>query len=418
MSLPEALRHTAYVDCFSGLSGDMFLAALLHAGLPLEHLTTSLALLDLDGYQVAVESTANQSGIQATQVRVLVNGQPGHRHWRAIRQLIERSRLPEAVTRRALAIFQVLAQAEAKVHGCAVEEVHFHEVGAVDSIVDIVGAAIGLDYLGIHTLTCAPLPMPRGWVRSEHGPLPLPAPAVCEILHNLPVYGVDCPMELVTPTGAAIVKAMASDFGPLPAMAISRVGYGAGSHGRPDGRPNLLRLLLGQSLAVAEAQQVTVMETNLDDWSPETFPHVSERLFQHGALDVALIPIQMKKGRPGFTIQVICPPEQTLAVQEILLNETSAIGLRCRREERRTLPRALGRVETALGPIRAKLVFTPGGPRLTPEYEDCRRLAQRTGLAIGEIYRAVLAQPQEAFQPDPSPGAEADGHHHSGHGGH
>ena len=398
MSNPPA----AHADCPSGISGDMFLAALIDAGLPLAVLREELGRLDLEGYRLSAHTSTRQAGIKATGITVEVTGEPQPRTWLDIRELIEKSRLAPAVKDQALAIFATLAQAEAAVHGCLAEEVHFHEVGAVDSIVDVVGAAIGLSYFQINELTASPLPMPsQGWTASAHGPLPLPAPAVCELVRGLPVYGVEVAQELVTPTGAAILKVLAVGFGPLPAMTVERVGYGAGSNLRADGRPNLLRIMIGRRQDLPEAQVVTVIETSLDDWSPETFPHVSDRLFDAGALDVYLLPIQMKKGRPGFRLEVIAPPATAQGVAGRLLAETSAIGLRLREERRITLPRVLGTVATELGPVRAKLATAPQGPRLTPEYEDCRRLALASGLPIGEIYRAVLRQPEASFTPDP-----------------
>jgi len=398
MTSPGSRQVTAYLDCFSGISGDMFLGALLNAGLPLELLTDTLRQVDLSGFRILCQPTTQHSAIQGTQVQVTVSGNPPTRDWHAIRDLLLASRLTESIKARAIAIFQVLAAAEATVHGCPLDHVHFHEVGAVDSIVDIVGAAIGLDYFRIDTLTCAPLPLATGWVQTAHGKLPLPAPAVCEILKEIPVYGVAMDMELVTPTGAAIVKACATEFGPMPTMTINSVGYGAGSHCRPDGLPNLLRLIIGETVRGDEAQQVTIIETNVDDWSPETFPYLSEQLFALGALDVALIPIQMKKGRPGFTIQVIAPPATAFALQQLLLTETSAIGLRFRQEQRRTLPRRLGTIPTQLGEVKVKLVETPAGPRVTPEYEDCRRIATERRISIAEVYRAVAAQPPDNFR--------------------
>ncbi len=395
-------RPAAHADCPSGISGDMFLAALIDAGLPLAVLREELGRLDLEEYQLLAHTSTRQAGIKATGITVEVTGEPHPRTWRDIRELLEKSRLTPAVRDKASAIFAVLAQAEATVHGCLAEEVHFHEVGAVDSIVDVVGAAIGLTYFQIGELTASPLPMPsQGWTASAHGCLPLPAPAVCELVRGLPVYGVEVAQELVTPTGAAILKALAGGFGPLPAMIVERVGYGAGLNLRADGRPNLLRIMIGRRQDVPEAQVVTVIETSLDDWSPETFPHVSDRLFAAGALDVYLLPIQMKKGRPGFRLEVIAPPEMAQGVAGLLMTETSAIGLRLREERRITLVRVLGTVATELGPVRAKLATTPHGPRLTPEYEDCRRLALATGLPIDEIYRAVIRQPSSNFTSDP-----------------
>ncbi|MDP2104394.1 MAG: LarC family nickel insertion protein, partial [Desulfobulbaceae bacterium] len=246
-------------------------------------------------------------------------------------------------------------------------------------------------------LTCSPLPMGRGSVKSSHGVLPLPAPAVCELVKGVPIYGVDVEMELVTPTGAAIVKACAREFGPLPAMTIVKVGHGAGSKQRPDGQANLLRLMIGEATAASEAQEVIVIETNLDDWSPETYPFLCERLFARGALDVALVPIQMKKGRPGFIIQVIASPVHAYGLRQTLLCETSAIGVRFRREERHTLPRRLGVIPTSFGDVKVKQIDMPVGRRITPEYEDCRRIALEVGVPIAEVYRAVISQPLDAF---------------------
>lgn len=381
-------RSIAYIDCFSGISGDMFLGALLDAGLPVEELRRQLNLLDLDGYTLTV-GKKTCGAIAATTLLVESSESHPHRTLGDIRQLIAASHLAEPVKATALAIFSLLAEAEAKVHGRPVDAVHFHEVGGIDSIVDIVGAAIGLAALKITRLHCAPLPMPRGWVRCAHGLLPLPAPAVCKLLHGVPTYGVELDQELVTPTGAAIVKALASAYGPLPPMTMSAVGYGAGSQELSNGQPNLLRLILGTARIAVEAQEVEVIETHLDDWSPETFPYLSERLFFLNALDVALIPIQMKKGRPGFLLRVICDRAVALAVKECILSETTAIGLRFRTEQRWTLPREAGTVPTRWGEVKAKKVTTPAGEVLTPEYEDCKRVAIAHHVPIKEVYAEV-----------------------------
>jgi len=382
----------------------MFLGALLDAGLPLDLLTETLAGLDLpESYQLLCLSTTRQSSLQAMQFEVKVAEQSPARDWQAIQKMLQDSRLPQAIRARALAIFEVLAVAEAKVHGCPLSQVHFHELGAVDSIIDIVGAAIGLEYFQIEQLVSAPLPWSRGWVQSGHGLLPLPAPAVCELLQGIPVYGVELEMELVTPTGAALVKACATGFGPLPPMAIRQVGLGAGSKTRADGRPNLLRLMIGEGSVEPEAQRVSIIETNLDDWSPETFPFLSEQLLAQGALDVTLISVLMKKGRPGFTLQVMAPPSLVFPLQQRILMETTAIGLRLREEDRRTLPRRLGTVETPYGLVKVKWIDSPSGPRLTPEYEDCRRLALTLGVAIAEIYRAVAARSPQDFHEETHP---------------
>lgn len=378
----------AYIDCFSGVSGDMFLGALLDAGLPLEILRSQLALLDLAGYELAADKT-RKGALAATALSVIAEEGHHHRTFSHIEALIAGSGLSQPVKETAIAVFTTLAQAEATVHGRAVADVHFHEVGAVDSIVDIVGAAIGIHYLNITTVHCAALPMGSGWVECAHGRLPLPAPAVCAILTDVPSYGVELNQELVTPTGAAIVKTLATAFGPMPPMQIRTVGYGAGSRELENGQPNLLRLIIGQSETVAEAQQVEVIETHLDDWSPEGYPYLCEQLFTLGALDVALIPIQMKKGRPGFLLRAISDRARALAVKECILRETTAIGLRFRTEQRWTLPRETGTVPTPWGPVQVKLVATPAGKILTPEYEDCRRLAAAQKVPLREIYRIV-----------------------------
>jgi len=381
-------RTIAYLDCFSGISGDMFLGALLDAGLPLTELQSQLSLLGLDGYTLTV-GKKSCGAIAATTLAVQSAESHPHRTLADIRRLITASRLAEPVKETALAIFALLAEAEAKVHGKPVETVHFHEVGGIDSIVDIVGAAIGLEALKITRLHCAPLPMPRGWVQCAHGLLPLPAPAVCELLQGVPTYGVELSQELVTPTGAAIVKALATGYGPMPPMTMTGVGYGAGSQELANGQPNLLRLVLGTARTAVEAQEVEVVETHLDDWSPETFPYLSERLFALGALDVALIPIQMKKGRPGFLLRVICDRAASLAVKECIFSETTAIGLRFRIEQRWTLPREGGTVPTRWGAVRVKKVTTPAGEVLTPEYEDCKRLAAANNVPLKEVYAEV-----------------------------
>ncbi len=262
-------------------------------------------------------------------------------------------------------------------------------MGAVDSIIDTVGAAIGLHYFGINQLVSSPLPMSHGWVECDHGKLPLPAPAVCELIKNIPIYGVDLPQELVTPTGAAILKATCNSFGPFPAMTVERIGYGAGTRKIDDGRPNLLRLVIGTAATVTEAQEVEVIDTHLDDFSPEGFPYLSEQLFDKGALDVTLTPMHMKKGRPGFLLRVVAESATAWELKKCILTESTAIGLRCRTEQRWTLPRQTGSVATTLGKVSVKKVTTPAGDVLYPEYEDCRRTAKEKNIPLQRVYTAV-----------------------------
>ena len=381
-------QKTAYLDCFSGISGDMVLGAFLDVGLPEDVLRQGLFSLGVSDYRLTV-SKQESCSLRATRVEVETSLSHSARLLADIHSLLATSSLADRIKVQAFHVFEILAQAEARVHGVPIEQVHFHEVGAVDAIIDVVGAVIGLDYFDIQRFCCSPLPMPRGWVNCRHGRLPLPAPAVCELLHGVPAYGVELEQELVTPTGAALVKALCHDFGPFPSMTLTGVGYGAGSRARTDGLPNLLRLVIGESRPVLEAQSVEVIETHIDDWTPEGFPFLAELLLERGALDVGLIPMQMKKGRPGFLLRVIVAPEGAWEIKRLILSETTAIGLRFHQEERMTLPRSLGRVLTPWGEVGVKKVETPSGPVIYPEYEDCRRLAREQGIALREVYQAV-----------------------------
>ena len=384
---------TAFLDCFSGVSGDMLLGALLDAGLPEAFLQETVSNLKLPGCSLAVQRIT-EKGLAATRVSVLLeehghHHHHAHRHLADIERLLAGAALAPAIRDRALAVFQRLARAEAAVHGTTIDAIHFHEVGAVDSLVDIVGTVAGLAELGIDHLVCSPLPMPRGWISCEHGQLPLPAPAVCALMQGVPVYGEPLDQELVTPTGAALVTELASEFGTMPPMMPERTGYGSGARERHDGRPNLLRLIVGQGIDAAEAQTVQVIETHLDDWNPEFWPYVSERLMAQGALDVALIPMQMKKGRPGFLLRVICELASQPALATVLFEETSTLGLRLRREQRLTLPREQVTVSTPWGDLPAKAKTTASGTFITPEYEACRTLAETQGLPLQAVYAAV-----------------------------
>lgn len=389
----------AYADCFSGISGDMFLGALLDAGLDEDVLRAELAKLALGNYKLHIRRE-NLSSIAATRFEVQLTGEQPERSWRTIKQLIVESSLTKEIQEKALAVFSLLAEAEARIHGCRTEEVHFHEIGAVDSIVDIVGAAIGMTHLHIEHLIASPMPMPRGWIQCAHGHLPLPAPAVCEILQGIEVYGIDTDRELVTPTGAALIKGLSRSCGQFPKMVLERTGYGAGRH-KPTDRPNLFRLVLGKAIDVSEAQEIEVIETNLDDWSPEGFPYLMDRLFNAHALDVSLVPIQMKKGRPGFLLRAIADPAHGHAIKRIIFSETTAIGLRFRKEHRLTLPRKAGTVQTPWGPVAVKKVETPRGPVLYPEYEACRETAELNKLSLQEVYTAIAHKAVENFIEDP-----------------
>ncbi|AGF77399.1 TIGR00299 family protein [Desulfocapsa sulfexigens DSM 10523] len=378
----------AYLDCFSGISGDMLLGALLHAGLKEKALLEKLAGIRGIDFKLSIENQL-RSGISCKQVTIHSPSAQQFRHLKNILDLLENSNLSEMLVQKASAIFTRLAEAEAKVHNVAVDQIHFHEVGAVDTIVDIVGSLIGLEELGIEKIVCSPLPMGQGSVRCAHGNLPLPAPAVCELLLDTPVYGVDQEKELITPTGAVLATGLASSFGKIPAMTVKAIGYGAGNHTLNGDQPNLLRLIVGEAILVQESDVVEVIETNLDDWNSEGFPYLCDRLFARGALDISLSPLIMKKGRPGQLLRVICEPVRGLELKQIILSETTAIGVRFRKEERMTLPREKIMVSTPWGEIVAKKVHTPEGTVIYPEYEACREVAEKNQIPLARVYRSI-----------------------------
>ncbi|HKQ47635.1 MAG TPA: nickel pincer cofactor biosynthesis protein LarC [Phycisphaerae bacterium] len=374
-----------YFDCFSGAAGDMILAALVSAGLDEAALRAELAGLNLAGYELEIAAVKKQ-GFAATHVRVRLTDQPGHRHLHHITKIIDDSALLGAIKDRAKRVFTRLAEAEAKVHGTSIEKVHFHEVGAVDAIVDVVGAAIGVERLGLTRIICSPIPTGSGVVQCEHGTMPIPAPATAELLRGVPLAACDEPGELITPTGAAILTTLADSYGPLPAMRIAQIGYGAGTR---DGktRPNILRLLVGESEGSSdECDEVVLLETNLDDATGEQIAHAFEVLFAAGALDVFTIPIFMKKGRPGVLLSVLAPLERAPACEEALFLHTTTFGIRRQTCSRTKLARQVETVTTRFGPIRVK-IGRRGGRILivAPEYEDCAAAARSHHAALREV---------------------------------
>ena len=380
----------AYFDTFSGISGDMVIGALLDLGVPLALLKTEFAKLpnlSLDGYTLS-QSERVQSGIRAVKFNVEVTAKQVERSFHSIADMLDQSTLSPAVKETALKIFTRLAEAEAHVHNVAVEDVHFHEVGAVDSILDIVGAAIGFEALGIQTIYTSPLPLGSGFVSSRHGTLPVPGPATVELLKGLPVRFEDGQSELVTPTGAAILSALAKP-GPPP-LSITKIGYGAGERTLPD-RPNLLRVCLGQAVPEIQHEQLLVLETNIDDLNPEWYEHVMEQLFAADARDVFLTPIQMKKNRPGILLWVLCSPKDQGQLSTIIFNETSTLGIRSYLVDRLALRREQKEVQTEYGAVTVKIAYQPNGQmNIAPEYDDCKRIALEKNIPLKLVYEAAV----------------------------
>jgi uncharacterized protein (TIGR00299 family) protein len=439
----------AYLECFSGMSGDMFLGALVDAGVPAGVLEEAVAALDV-GARLEI-SRVVRSGISATKVDVWVEGKKdlpreeyweraesehhhepsehsregthglghhGHPHSHAgessragapaphehgrglmeIRQIISAASISEGAKKTAISIFEALGRAEAKIHNTSIESVHFHEVGAVDAMVDIVCAAVGAEALGVDEIICSPLNVGGGMVKCAHGTFPVPAPATVEILADAPVYSSGLQAELVTPTGAAIVKTLASRFAAFPEMKIEKSGYGAGSRDFP-GHPNVVRLTVGEATSNALAaktalETITVLEANLDDLNPQVFGYVMERLFEEGALDAFALSVQMKKNRPGTLLTILCKPEDASKLTQIIFTETSTLGVRRRDEIRQILARRWENVGTPWGDVRIKIASMNGTvTNYAPEYEDCRRIAAQHHVPL----KAVMGEAVEAY---------------------
>lgn len=381
-----------YLDPFSGLSGDMFLGLLADLGLDRAALLRELDKLALPGWQIDWRRE-KRMGIDGTRAEVRCQAQGRHRHWSDIDRLLADSGLPGESAALARQIFRRLGEAEARVHALPLEAVHFHEVGAVDAIIDITAAAVGLQLLGIDRVVSAPLPLNHGFVTSAHGRIPLPAPAVAALLEGHPVQQTDADQELVTPTGAAIAVSIAS-FAAMPDMTLQRVGYGVGGRELLD-RPNLLRGFLGDAAdsAALEYDEVSILECNLDDSNPEWLGRVTELLLQQGVLDVSLTPLLMKKNRPGQLLTVLATPATEAAFARLIMRESSAIGVRTYRSRRYKLRRSAASVTTSLGPLEVKLIYDGETLlRVTPEFEACRALAEKSGTPLPEVYRlATLA---------------------------
>ena len=388
----------AYFDCFSGISGDMTLGALVDAGCPVEYLRSELQSLDVPGWTLSAEKVW-KNGMAATYVKVTTEDQQKHRSLSTILEIIGKSKIAPQVRDRAAAIFEKLGRAEAYVHDAPLEKVHFHEVGAVDAIVDIVGACIGFDALGIAKFASSPLNVGGGTAKMAHGILPVPAPATARLLQGAPTYSNGVQKELVTPTGAAIIATLCESFGPQPAMTVSSIGYGAGTLDL-EHQPNVVRIMIGEVAEKSAAtdfgfdEEIAVIEANLDDMNPQIYGHFQERALTLGALDVYTTPVQMKKNRPGTLLTVLCKPQDTQKLMDLIFAETTTIGARTYNAQRRILPRKSVSVSTIYGEVRMKVASVNGHIRqATPEYEDCRKLAVEKDVPLQQVITAA----QNAF---------------------
>jgi hypothetical protein len=381
----------AYFDCFSGISGDMILGALIDLGLGRDRLQAELDKLELSGYQLEV-SSVTKGGIRGSKVEVKLSAQAQPvRNLAHIQQIIEPSSLASPVKRRVCQIFQRLAEAEARVHGIALEKVHFHELGAIDTIVDVVGAVAGLSLLGVEQVIASPINVGSGLVDTEHGRLPVPAPAALELLKGASIYSSGIDLELATPTGAAIITGLAQDYREYPPMRLEAIGYGAGGYS-VDSLPNMLRIALGEEEANYLQDQLIVLEADIDDMNPEWYAWVMERAAATGALDVSLTPIYMKHNRPASRLTLLSPPHLAHDLAGLVLAETTTLGVRFHSAHRIKLERQIEEVETEFGRIRVKIASVNGKVKnIAPEYQDCRRLARRWGKPLKEIYQAAMA---------------------------
>jgi uncharacterized protein (TIGR00299 family) protein len=378
----------AYFDCIGGASGDMLLSTLADVGVPHEVLRGVVAALRLTGCDMHFERVM-KGPLAATQVTVVTPQQEEHRHLSQLLDIVRRSDLPESVRAKTETTLRRIAEVEAGIHNEPVEHVHLHEVGGDDTLIDITGAFVGLDWLGVGRVVVSPLPLGRGFTRSAHGQLPLPAPATLALLSGVPVRYVEVETELVTPTGAAILTTMADQFGGFPPLTLQKVGIGAGRRDLPF--PNVIRLWLGEAASVEglTIESLNILETNIDDMNPQIYAYMIERLFTAGALDVTLTPQQMKKNRPAVLLSVLCRPELDETVMHILFEETTTLGVRRQTVERICLPRSFEKVETPFGPIHIKVARWDGIEHRMPEYEDCRKAAEAHKVPLAVVMQAA-----------------------------
>ncbi len=387
----------AYFDCFSGASGDMILGAMIDAGLSPKTLREELEKLRVPGLHLKTKKVL-RAGVAGTQVIVeRKNERRVHRNLKEMLSIIDRSRLDPKVKEKSKVIFQKIATAEAKIHRISIDEVHFHELGGLDSVVDIVGSILGIQQLGIEEIWVSRVNVGGGFVKCEHGILPVPAPATLSLMKGKPIYSSGIEKELLTPTGAAVLTTLGSKFGEMPPMEVEKIGYGAGRDDLP--HPNLLRLMIGSSLKDSGEERVCVVETNIDDMNPQLFDHIIERLLKKGALDIFLIPVMMKKNRPGILLTVISPLDKRDIITEFLLRETTTLGMRWREEERVRADREVLTLNTPHGKIRFKIAYWKGERvNLAPEYEDCKRIAINQGIPLKDIIEEAKKTAMKWFE--------------------
>jgi pyridinium-3,5-bisthiocarboxylic acid mononucleotide nickel chelatase len=401
----------AYFDCFSGASGDMILGSLIDAGLSPKRLREELKKLRIPTVHLRVKKVL-KGGISATQVMVEGKGEKrSHRNLKEILRIVERSGVEAEVKEKSSEIFERIASVEAKIHQTPMEEVHFHELGGLDSIVDIVGSVWGIRQLGIEKIYVSKVNVGSGFVKCEHGILPVPAPATLFLMEGKPIYSSGVERELLTPTGAAILTTLSSEFGPMPLMNVNRVGYGAGRDNLS--HPNLLRLIIGTSESISGKEEVVVIETNIDDMNPQFYDYVMERLLAMEVLEVFITPILMKKNRPGHLLTIICSPEKLSSVTKFLLRETTTLGLRWHQEGRAKTDREILTQETKYGKIRFKLAKWEGKVvNLSPEYEDCKRLALEKRVPLKEVFeeakRVAITLQKNGPKISPRKGSKSD----------
>ena len=388
-----------YLDCFSGICGNMVLGALIDVGVPKSVLREEVAKLELEPFDIEV-GRDERMRIYGTHVKVKALGGEGpQRSYREIKRMIEESSLDPSVKERSLDIFHRLALAEARIHDERIDDVHFHEIGALDSIVDVVGAAVGMNHLGIDRVCASEIPLGSGFVDGRHGRLPVPAPATLEVLKGIPICSSSLNQELVTPTGAAILASFSAGFGNLPQMRIERVGYVVGDRVFEE-IPNVLRIILGEGQGAWEGERIWVVEADIDDMSPEIHGYLMERLPEEGALDVTFTPVQMKKNRPGVTIKILSREAEVDTIIDTLFRESTSIGVRRYPVRRAKLSRRTEEVETKYGTVRLKVCCDQGGRvvNVAPEFEDCKRIAEARGIPLKEVYREI--PPLKGFEPE------------------